>query len=654
MIEEEKAIPFTAARLEGEKVLVLAPHPDDEVIGCGGAIALLAAADREIHVIVATDGAAAKDLDDESIEAYRTVREEESRRGLSHLGITRVTFLRFPDRTLSAAEAPLTALLQNAIREFAPDLILAPSPLEIHPDHVTLARALFRASQACGDQAGELALTRVAFYEVSRPLRPNCLVDITSVAAKKFEAIARHESQIALRDYTHFARGLNAYRALTLPAEVQFAEAYYERPLLDFRSMSWSALISSMSTEGTIVEVVSDPLPISVLIRTRNRLALLEEAIASVSRGTYPAKVIVINDGGESPASVVAKFPTVTLIENQTTLGRSETMNVGARTAGEGYLAFLDDDDLYYPDHLEVLARAAKTRTHLAFYTDALSVFFVRNASGQLEREKTLRLYAHDFDPDLLLVENYIPLPTILVGRDDFLATGGFDRRFDLFEDWDFLIRLSRRGSLQRIPAVTCEIRHIEGIDSAILSSPAGSDRFSSAKLKVWEKHAPLMTPQLFAAALEKQKSRLVTLEGTAVDSQGRARHLELDVTRLQREKEFLLRSLEVAHTDRNEVEAENQRLVTSESAIREAMRVAIQELETENRNQQTELQYQHRENDRQARDVLRLEKAVAEQSRQGALLLAEIKRLDQLLKAIYASKAWRLHTLVQRAKGAK
>ncbi|HVT01816.1 MAG TPA: PIG-L family deacetylase [Thermoanaerobaculia bacterium] len=643
MIEEEKSIPFAPARLEGEKILVLAPHPDDEVIGCGGVIALLAAEKREVHVVVATDGAAAEDLNGRSVEAYRALREEESRRGLAHLGVTNLAFLRFPDRSLTDSEPDLAVQIEKALREIRPDLVLAPSPLEIHPDHITLSRALFRAVQAAADYAGDLALTRVAFYEVSRPLRPNRLVDITSVAEKKFEAIAMHQSQTSLRDYAHFARGLNAYRAMTLPESSQFAEAYFERPLLDFRTMSWNALTSSLALHGSPVEVIAEPLPITVLIRTRNRLALLEEAIASVAGNTHPSKVIVINDGGESPAAVVSMFPGVKLIENQASLGRSEAMNVGARSAAPGYLAFLDDDDLYYPDHLEVLARAARRKTHIACYTDALSVFFGRDATGGLERQQTLRLYAHDFDPDLLLVENYIPLPTLLVGREDFLETGGFDRRFDLFEDWDFLIRLSRRGSLQRIPAVTCEIRHIEGVDSAILSSPAGSARYSAARLKVWEKHSELLSPQVFATALEKQKGRIVLLEGTAVDSQGRARHLELDVARLQREKGMLLHELEAANADRHVLRSENARLFGSEAAIREAMK-DIEE----------EIKYQHRENERLTNDVSRVEKAVADQSRESAALLAEINRLNVLLKTIYASKAWRLHTLVQRVKGAQ
>jgi len=645
MIEEERSIPFTPGRLQGERILVLAPHPDDEVIGCGGALALLAVEKREIHVIVATDGSAAeRSLSEEDTPAaYRARREDETRRGLAHLGVSNVAFLRLPDRTLQDSEDELISRIRSLMREIKPDLVLAPSPLEIHPDHVALSRALFRAIQGTTEDLGHLALTMVAFYEVSRPIRPNRLIDITSVAEKKFEAIALHASQTSVRDYAHFARGLNAYRAMTLPSHVKFAEAYFERSILDFRTMSWSALVNSLALEGSGAEVVASPLPVTVLIRTKNRPALLKEAVASVVANTHPARIIVVNDGGASPADILRESRNVTLIDNQASLRRSEAMNVAARAAGEGYLAFLDDDDVYYADHLEVLARATQRKTHLASYTDALSVFLERDASGELHRQKALRLYAHDFDRDLLLVENYIPLPTLMVSREDFLDSGGFDRRFDLFEDWDFLIRLSRRGSLQRIPALTCEIRHIEGIDSAVLASPEGSSRFAAAKLKIWEKHADIVSHKTFATALGSQKARLMTLQGTAVESQGLARHLERDVARLQREKELLLTELEAANADRSELRTANATL----SAYEAAAKAALQEIDAE-------IKYQHRENARLTHDVSRLEKAVAQQSVEGTAMLAEIIRLNDLLKSIYASKAWRLHEIVQRVKGSR
>src|ERR1700738_3669694 len=91
---EAEAIPFEPQDLCGERLLVLAPHPDDEVIGCGGVVARHLWDGRQVHVVIATDGA----------EAGGGDREAQSRAGLAILGESRadvaLTFLRFPDRHL--------------------------------------------------------------------------------------------------------------------------------------------------------------------------------------------------------------------------------------------------------------------------------------------------------------------------------------------------------------------------------------------------------------------------------------------------------------------------------------------------------------------------------------------------------------------------
>src|SRR3954453_22266405 len=76
MMREAEAIPYEPSRLRGERLLVLAPHPDDEVIGCGGLVAQHIREGREVRVVVATDGAQAGDA---------AARESESRRGLAIL-----------------------------------------------------------------------------------------------------------------------------------------------------------------------------------------------------------------------------------------------------------------------------------------------------------------------------------------------------------------------------------------------------------------------------------------------------------------------------------------------------------------------------------------------------------------------------------------
>src|SRR5205085_2082371 len=191
---EAEAIPFEPQDLRGERLLVLAPHPDDEVIGCGGLVALHLRERRPVHVVVATDGAQAGDA---------AQREAESRAALSLLGDATIEFLRFCDRDLASA-LDLDSRLAAILRDWKPDLIAVPSPLEIHPDHIALSRAFCDVIARDTSLFADLAVARVAFYEVSAPLRPNALVDITPVADAKYAAIAAHVSQSAIRDYTSY------------------------------------------------------------------------------------------------------------------------------------------------------------------------------------------------------------------------------------------------------------------------------------------------------------------------------------------------------------------------------------------------------------------------------------------------------------------
>src|ERR1700756_1301943 len=234
---EAEAIPFEPQDLRGERLLVLAPHPDDEVIGCGGLVALHLRENRPVHVVVATDGAQAGD---------GSRREAESRAALASLGgAATIEFLQFPDRALDRA-GELAGRLAAILRRWKPDLIAVPSPLEIHPDHLALSRAF--CDLIAGDPAlfADLAVARVAFYEVSAPLRPNTLVDITAVAEAKYAATQAHASQTPIRDYTSYARGLNAWRSMTLPEPVRFAEAYWTIALPALRTAPFSALREAM------------------------------------------------------------------------------------------------------------------------------------------------------------------------------------------------------------------------------------------------------------------------------------------------------------------------------------------------------------------------------------------------------------------------
>jgi len=221
---ERELIPYEAATFSARRALVLAPHADDEVFGCGAAIAHLNERGAEVAVAVLTDGAV-----DEADPAVRArigaERAAESRAALSELGGAEVETGTLPDRGLSARGDELLAELARLLASRRPGLVFVPSPSEIHPDHRAVAECFLAG--ASRELAPFLAEADVAFYEVSQPIRPNFLLDATPYLAAKGRAMAAFPSQTRGRDYPRFVGGLNVYRALTLGPAVVAAEAFF-------------------------------------------------------------------------------------------------------------------------------------------------------------------------------------------------------------------------------------------------------------------------------------------------------------------------------------------------------------------------------------------------------------------------------------------
>jgi LmbE family N-acetylglucosaminyl deacetylase/glycosyltransferase involved in cell wall biosynthesis len=618
-------LPFEATALLGERLLVLAPHPDDEVIGCGGLIALHALEKRSIRVVVLSDGAEGS--------ADRQTREEETRTGLRILGAPEPRFVGLPDRQLASHSAELGALMREEILGVRPDLIACPAPTEVHPDHAAVARALVELLHNDFSLVGETAVARIAFYEVSQPFRPNTLLDITRVADAKFRAVRAHASQLGVRDYDAYARGLNRYRSMTLPAEARYAEAYWVAPLASLHTISWSDLRERLGPAHE-VEIVRETQPVTVIVRTKDRLPLLGEALQSIAANDYPSELVVVNDGGASPAELVRGNPNALLIEHLLQRGRSEAMNAGVRAAATPWIAFLDDDDLFYADHLRTLASGMGSTGTVACYTDALSVFMELSEKGLYEPSKRLRIFAQPFDRELLLIDNYIPLPTLMVRRDDFLDLGGFDPAFDLFEDWDFLLRLSARGNFTRIPRLTCEIRHFPAGGSIIVDTPESSEAFRSAKLEIWRRHFSPPDPNVIANVFERQKKAVNDHYGRAVEERGRARHLEVDIDRFMREKELLISELQKENADRNAAVAELSGLQAETDGLRSQIEQAGSEL------------------DRLASDLERVSTTADERDDMIRQLYAEIERLNAMLDTIHRSRTWKLHSFMENLRG--
>lgn len=220
MSSESELIPYHAVRAVGQgSALVLAPHPDDEVLGCAGAILRHVALGDPVRVIILTDGGGWQ-VDEAGREAYAARRRQESREAAAILGYGEPEFWEYRDRELQYGE-PLVQRLLDAIAAARARWLYAPSPCEWHPDHRALALAALEAARR---QAGQIDL---ALYEIGAPLPPNRLLDITDLVEHKRRALACFTSQLAVQAYDRHIEALNRFRTYTLPREVEAAEAYW-------------------------------------------------------------------------------------------------------------------------------------------------------------------------------------------------------------------------------------------------------------------------------------------------------------------------------------------------------------------------------------------------------------------------------------------
>jgi LmbE family N-acetylglucosaminyl deacetylase len=189
-------------------VIVMAPHPDDESIGCGGMIHSHARNGERVIAVFLTSGEAG--IPGVSGEEVCRIRETEARAAAEILGIQTVAFLRCRDGNLADDRARAADLLAPILKTEAPELIYLPHDLESHPDHRV---ALSIVEQAIAESA--IRRPRLAGYEVWSPLAQyDSAHDITSWFACKLRAIRCYHSQLQNLRYDRAAQGLNRYRGV--------------------------------------------------------------------------------------------------------------------------------------------------------------------------------------------------------------------------------------------------------------------------------------------------------------------------------------------------------------------------------------------------------------------------------------------------------
>ncbi len=190
-----------------KRILVLAPHPDDEAIGCGGTMLRHAKAGDAVRVVFLTSGEKGGHGRTEP-ETIR-LREAEARKAARLLRVKSVEFWREPDGALTAT-AGVVKRLCNALVSWKPDTLYVTHDREMHPDHQAAVRIVQRAVKSL---PAKHQRPDVLMYEIWTPLQQmDEIVDISAFLQRKLAAVRAYRSQCAVVGFVEAVRGLNRYR----------------------------------------------------------------------------------------------------------------------------------------------------------------------------------------------------------------------------------------------------------------------------------------------------------------------------------------------------------------------------------------------------------------------------------------------------------
>ena len=259
------------------------------------------------------------------------------------------------------------------------------------------------------------------------------------------------------------------------------------------------------------------PPMVSVIVPTYNRPERLQVALNSVLAQTYQDfEIIVVNDGTVDVNEVIAplnKNGRITTIRHDHNRGLAAARNTGIRAAKGIYIAYLDDDDTYLPDHLHTLVTALQGGEHKFAYTDAWRIHEVRQGDQYVVTGRDIP-YSHDFNCIDLLLCNYFPVLCVMHEKACLEQVGMFDESLFAHEDWDLWIRMATIYPFLHIKHTTAAFTWRR--DGSSMTSST-SDTYRRTTEIIYRKYRPYT--DRIAGVLEAQQKKL---EGMRSDAQAK------------------------------------------------------------------------------------------------------------------------------------
>ena len=200
---------------------------------------------------------------------------------------------------------------------------------------------------------------------------------------------------------------------------------------------------------------------VSIVMATKEREKLIPKSIQTVINQTYKNwELIVVNDSLSSIRDVIEEIsdPRIRYIDLADHNGKSYANNIGIKNSNGEIIAYLDDDDRWYPNHLEAAIEAlTRHESRLIVYTDYVKVDCILVENKEQFSTKKEIMEIKEIHPHSLDQINFIPNFCVVHKKSLFDKAGNYDEKLEYYEDWDILRRFSKHAHFVHIPEVTGE-----------------------------------------------------------------------------------------------------------------------------------------------------------------------------------------------------
>ena len=205
-----------------KKVIIIAPHPDDEVIGAGGTIIKLIKKKCNVKIIYMTSGRLNE----------KEIREQELKRVCNKLGVKHYIIGGVANQKLFGSK-----IIAQIIEDFKPNVILMPFILDDNDDH-RKTHLQFKAALKILPKANYKRKITVWSYQIYGPLIVNKVIDISDIISRKEALIKNYKSQFRSRDWAHYTSGMNAWnsRFLNKKKTKAWAECFFVQSIIEYEN----------------------------------------------------------------------------------------------------------------------------------------------------------------------------------------------------------------------------------------------------------------------------------------------------------------------------------------------------------------------------------------------------------------------------------